>query len=258
MSCLYCGKHVSLVRARFDADFCTKEHRNQHSARTRREFDRLVQAQQETSAARHLNETLPLPARQADQRDNLDRLVSKQPGPALLLPSKPGILPRSRARLETAVRVLDGSFFKVMQVAGTIPQPVSEPAGWNTDRPATWSRPPHPLLHIGALPECGSVFVPLDPAGFRRQPSTNPSPAAEFGAGSPGVPRFRTRFAASMPVALTRPEPAPDPITLPSAVASVTKLPPPAMSIHLGRPRPSRMEIGNVPAALPVRAETLA
>ena len=60
MSCFYCGKRVSLVRKRTDADFCCADHRERYHARTLRTIETLREADEQLAVTRRLNESLPL------------------------------------------------------------------------------------------------------------------------------------------------------------------------------------------------------
>ena len=60
MSCFYCGKRVSLVRKRSDADFCCDDHREKYHARTLRTIETLREADEQIAVTRRLNEGMPL------------------------------------------------------------------------------------------------------------------------------------------------------------------------------------------------------
>src|SRR6476469_6487073 len=111
MSCCYCGKRVSLVRKRVDADFCCDEHREKYHTRTRRSIETLREADEHTAVRRRLNDGIPVRPSVGHKGRELNGLLMKSAGAPMAFHAMHTGLPVSRPILETHVPAGGGFSF---------------------------------------------------------------------------------------------------------------------------------------------------
>src|SRR5690348_6800130 len=128
MSCCYCGKRVSMVRKRVDADFCCDEHREKYHARTRRSIETLREADEHIAVRRRLNEGIPLRPSAGNKGRELSALLRKSDGEPLLFSGMPTGLPVSRPILETHPPGASVLSFRGARRTAAIPPPRAESA----------------------------------------------------------------------------------------------------------------------------------
>src|SRR5579871_1280435 len=155
MRCFYCGKRVSLVRKRIDADFCSDEHREQYHARTRRTMEALVEDDQQRAVNRRLTDGFPIRLANFSQGIDLDDLVIRNTGKLLNFSWMPTGLPMSRPRVGTAMP--PASMFSFQTAQRNPPKPALhlEPAWWSLGLLQDGPRPPRPFTFTILFPQGG-------------------------------------------------------------------------------------------------------
>jgi hypothetical protein len=166
MNCFYCGKRVSLVRKRIDADFCCDDHREKYHARTRRSMETLREAEEHMVVTRRLNEGIPLPAVVPLRGRSLETLVIKRDGAGVAF-AKPTTLPALKPDLDTHIPAATLRGLLGARSNGAAPPPALEAVRWNLSGGQSAPRQPRAftleiLLPKAELRRNGSTPVPCD------------------------------------------------------------------------------------------------
>jgi hypothetical protein len=238
MSCCYCGKRVSLVRKRVDADFCCDDHREKYHARTRRSIETLRQADEHVAVKRRLNEGIPERSHAAQKGPDLDSLRVKSVGePAAFAPMYMG-LPVSRPRLETYVPGAALAARSGGPRSLSTPAPRLESIRWSVTAVQQGPRPPRPFTISIRLPQGGVKKMQARQAACDRPRRPRTGPSVELGASARALVRRLSHRPAEKTIrALLRSARPPAPVKSPRPTAPITvTLRQAAMAIHLGNP----------------------
>jgi hypothetical protein len=183
MSCFYCGKRVSLVRKRSDADFCCDDHREKYTARARRSIETLREGDKQVAAARRLNDCIAQPGNLPIHGKSLDELLMRQLGSPLRFGWLPTGLPVSRARLDIYLPGAELQPLRPDQRNGAAPPPRQEQVIWSIGHVQEGPRPPRPFSISIRLPHGGprqmNVRQAAQDGGSQR---TRTAPSVELGA----------------------------------------------------------------------------
>src|SRR5262249_10914937 len=151
MSCFYCGKRVSLVRKRVDADFCCEDHREKYHARARRTIETLREADEQIAATRRLSEGLHLPNQGPKHGKQLSELMVVNPGQPLQFGWVPTGLPASHASLDIHIPAAGLREFRA-GTASVSPQARTEKIRWSLGHVQQTPRPPRVFKIVIQLP----------------------------------------------------------------------------------------------------------
>ena len=245
MNCCYCGKRVSLVRKRVDADFCCDEHREKYHARTRRSIETLRQADEQNVIKRRLNEGLPERPPGAHKGADLDLLLLRSPAGAEPFAASACGLPASRPNLEIYVPGAGRAPSAGPRVRALAAARL-ESVRWNLDAVQQGVRPPRPFSIAIRLPQGGPRRIGIRQAACDRPRKLRTAEGAELSALAGGIVRKLGRRG---PVNVMRemmrsvhpPAPVKPPRARPPIVVTLRH---PVMAVHLGKPQqPPRVSV---------------
>jgi hypothetical protein len=242
MSCFYCGKRVSLVRKRTDADFCCEEHREKYHARTRRGIEALREVEERMVVTRRLSEGIPQRPSKPLEGAPLAHLVITHPGPAEPFTWMPTGLPMSSPSLKTHIPTSLVFASSIARRNGGAPAPPRvETAPWTMGRVQEPLRPPRSFSIMILLPRGGPVRLEVKQAACEGLRGPQLGAAVQLGtrAGNIARPRMAWRPAANSIGTLRRTAKPPDPVTPPPpSPPIIVTLRNPGMQIWLARRRP--------------------
>ena len=182
MNCFYCGKRVSMVRKRVDADFCCDDHREKYHVRARRTIETLREADEQIAVTRRLNEGMPVAPNTPKRGTELTELLMRNPGNPVHFESLPTGLPVSRARLDATVPQGGPCEFTASSRQLSAPPPLVEKVRWNIGHVQEGPRPPRPFTISIHLPQGGARHTDVQQAMHDGVRGLRTSPPAELGA----------------------------------------------------------------------------
>jgi hypothetical protein len=189
MSCFYCGKRVSLVRRRSDADFCCDDHRQKYHSRARRTIETLREADEQIAVTRRLNEGMPVPPNSPKQGRELTDLMQRSLGAPLLFGWVPTGLPASRPVIDTFVPGAGLCQSGLARRNGTAPPARLEKIRWSIDRVQEGPRPPRAFTISIRLPQGGVKKARLKQTACEGPRRWRTAPPVELGAGARTIVR---------------------------------------------------------------------